>query len=115
MALFTGDVDRAADAFRQELELATRHQHDLMLYEAINGLAGVAAARFEDERAARLLGAAEGTRPERHEPAIAGQLEVRVFAAARARIGDRAWQSAYAAGAALTTREAVDGAWRRHV
>jgi hypothetical protein len=31
VALFTGDVGRAADAFRQELELATRHNHDLML------------------------------------------------------------------------------------
>jgi predicted ATPase len=114
VALLTGDVGRAAHAFTRELELATRYQHDLMLYEAINGLAGVAASRFEDERAARLLGAAEGTRPERHEPAIAGQLQNRLFAPARARIGDRAWQSAYAAGAALTQQQAVETALTAH-
>ena len=83
-------------------------------YEAINGLACVAVARGEDELAARLIGAAEGTRPERHHSEIARQLEDRFFAPARARIGDRAWQSAYAAGAALTQRQAVDTALDAH-
>jgi predicted ATPase/DNA-binding SARP family transcriptional activator len=114
VALLTGDVAGASEAFTRELELASRHQHELMLYEAINGLAGVAAVRGEDERAAQLLGAAEGTRPERHDPAIARQLDYRCFGPARARLGERQWRAAHAAGAALTSRQAVDIALRAH-
>jgi hypothetical protein len=114
VALLTGDIERASEAFTRELELASRYQHELMLYEAINGLAGVAAARGEDERAAQLLGAAEGTRPERHNPAIARRLDDRCFDPARARLGEAQWRAANSAGAALTSRQAVDIALRAH-
>jgi predicted ATPase/DNA-binding SARP family transcriptional activator len=110
VALLTRDIGHALTAFTQELQLASRYQYERLFYEAISGLAGVAAARGEDGLAARLVGAAEGTRPERHHPALAQQLEDGFFAPARARIGDPAWQSAYAAGAALTSRQAVETA-----
>jgi hypothetical protein len=110
VALLAGAVPHAAEAFTKELELADRHRYDRLLYEAIDGLAGVAAARGEDELAARLRGAAEAAGPERHDPVINRRLEDRWFAAARARLGERSWRAAHSAGAALTTRQAVDAA-----
>lgn len=114
VTLLTGDAARASELFTRELQLANQYQFDLMLYEAISGLAGVAAARGEDELAARLTGAAETTGPERHHPALAQQLEDRFFAPARTRLGEQAWQSAYAAGAALTQGQAVEAALDAH-
>jgi hypothetical protein len=108
VALLAGDVARAADSFTLELRLADRYRYHRMLYEAINGLAGVAAMRGDDELAARLSGAAEITAPDRHDPVIAKQLDDRCFAPVRARLGERAWRTAHAAGAALTARQAVD-------
>jgi len=86
-----------------------------MLYEAINGLAGVAAARSRDELAARLSGASESAGSDRHDPVIAEQLEDRCFAPARARLGERAWRAAHASGAASTPREAVNMALRANL
>jgi hypothetical protein len=115
VALLTGDATLASRAFAQELRLANRHWYDRMLYEPISGLAGVAAARGEDELAARLSGAAEATGSDRHDPVIAAQLEERCFAPARARLGEPAWRSAHTAGAELTPRQAVDTALSSHL
>jgi predicted ATPase/DNA-binding SARP family transcriptional activator len=114
VTLLAGDAARASEAFTRELQLAKQHTDERMVYEAINGLAGVAAAQGEDELAARLSGAAETVSPGRHHPAIAQQLEDRCFAPARARLGERAWRAAHAAGAALTPREAVKATLNAH-
>ena len=57
-ALFTGDTEAARDAFREQLE----HSRDLVVqpaaFEALYGLAAVAAADDDLDRAARLYGAA---------------------------------------------------------
>jgi predicted ATPase/DNA-binding SARP family transcriptional activator len=108
--LLTGDHARAAQAFTQELRLADENRYEGHRYEAIDGLAGVAAARGDDELAATLLAAAEATGPERHSGELARQLEQRYFAPARIRLGDQAWRAANAAGAAMTPREATDTA-----
>jgi len=105
--LFTGDTARAAQAFTRELHVASRYRYDTQRYEAISGLAAVAAAEGEDELAARLLAAAEAGGPERHPAALERQLEQRFFGPARARLGEQAWRAASAAGAALTPREAI--------
>jgi hypothetical protein len=110
VTLLSGAVDAAERAFSRELELADRYRYERLLYEPIAGLALVAAARGEDAAAARLLGAAETTGSDRHDPVIAAWLDDRVFAPARARLGERAWEAAHAAGAALTPREAIDAA-----
>jgi len=110
--LLTGDPARAAQAFTRELQLANQYRYEPQRYEAINGLAGVAAARREDELAAQLLAAAETGGPERHPAALERQLEERYFGPARARLGERAWRAAQAAGAALTPREVMDAALR---
>jgi hypothetical protein len=114
VTLLTGDAARASELFTRELQLAKQYRFEMMLYEAISGLAGVAAARGEDELAARLLGAAETTGPERHHPALAGQLEEKFFGPARERLGELSWKTAYAYGAALTQRQAVEAALNAH-
>jgi hypothetical protein len=110
--LLTGDSARAAQAFNRELRLANQNRYEGHRYEAISGLAAVAAARGEDELAAQLLAAAEAGEPERHPAALNRQLEQRCFDPARARLGERAWQTARAAGAQLTPREATEVALR---
>jgi hypothetical protein len=110
VTLLAGATADAEQAFARELELADRYRYDRLLYEAISGMAGVAAAQGRDELAARLMGAAEITCEERHDPVIARQLDDHCFAPARARLGERAWQRAHAAGASLTSREAVEAA-----
>jgi hypothetical protein len=87
VSLLAGDAAHAAEAFTRELQLASQHTDERMICEAINGLAGVAAASGEDELAARLSGAAETVSPGRHHPALVQQLEDRYFAPARARLG----------------------------
>jgi predicted ATPase/DNA-binding SARP family transcriptional activator len=109
VSLLAGDAARASEAFTRELQIANRHQYELMFYEAINGLAAVAAARGDDELAARLYGAAE-SRPERHDPRLARQLESRFFSPARTRLGEGPWERARATGSALSPREAMDAA-----
>jgi len=114
VALFTGDTTRSAQALTRELQLADRYRYEPQRYEAIHGLAAVAAARGHDELAARLLAAAEVSGPERHPAALERQLEQRYFGPARARLGERAWRAASAAGAALTTSETIETALSAH-
>jgi predicted ATPase/DNA-binding SARP family transcriptional activator len=110
--LLTHDSARASLAFTRELQLAIEHRYEPNRYEAIHGMAGVAAARGEDELAATLLAAAEAGGPERHPAALERQLEERYFGPARERLGERAWRAAQATGAALTPSEAADAALR---
>lgn len=115
VTVLTGAAEEAGRAFAQELDVAARYGYHRLLFEAIDGLAAVAAAQGEDELAARLRGAAETTGPDRHDPVIARQLDARVFGPARARLGEQAWRRAHAEGAALTLDEAVDLARRAPV
>jgi hypothetical protein len=106
VTLFSGDLDRASQAVTRELQLANQYREP-QRDEAINGLAGVAAARGEDELAAGLLAAAEAGGPERHPAALQRQREERCFGPARERLGERAWRASHAAGAPLTTDAAL--------
>ena len=58
-ALLADDLDEAAARFAEALSLAVEIRDPVGLPSAFEGLAGVAAARRDAERAARLLGAAE--------------------------------------------------------
>jgi predicted ATPase/DNA-binding SARP family transcriptional activator len=106
-ALLAGDLERAGDAFRRELEHLERYPADARNFEAMNGLAAVAAASGRDELAAKLSGAADATGLDRHDPVIAARFDERCFAPARARLGDASWSAAYAAGAALERGQVV--------
>jgi hypothetical protein len=105
-ALLKGDTAAADEAFRETLRVS----HELVLVGfwsgALSGLAAVAAARGEPERAAWLAGAAAA-----HRNAGVDEVVERKIAAflepARIRYGPDAWDAAAAEGAALSVQEAT--------
>jgi predicted ATPase len=107
-ALITGDTDRATDAFREELQLS----HELVIRplasEALHGLAVVAAAHRDDDRAARLIGAAVAHGGVPHD-AVETRLDTTFLQPARTRIGPDAWDTAAREGAHLSLQQAI--AW----
>jgi len=109
-ALFSSRPDHAEPAFVEELRLMGRRGYGTFLFEALNGLAAVAASKGRDRSAATLSGAADATSTIRHDPGIASYLEQRWFAPARSRLGETGWQEAYAAGAALDRDQAIEAA-----
>ena len=77
----------------------------------LDGLASLAAARGARERATRLWGAAEGL-IEATGLDLGGSVDIgghreRYRAAARAELGEAAWEEAYGEGRAMTLDEAV--------
>jgi predicted ATPase/DNA-binding SARP family transcriptional activator len=90
-ALFMGDVRTAEDVFRRQWAVIERHGHEQLRFEALSGLAAVAALDGRDELAARLTGAARASSHDWHDPLIDARLEARCFAPARARLGEAAW------------------------
>jgi hypothetical protein len=105
-ALFTGEPDRAQVAFADQLRLC--HEH-VAMHQAPQGFAGLAAAAAslgQDERAARLLGAAMALGPIGDHDVVT-QLEERFFTPARSRHGERRWAEAQQAGASLSFEEAI--------
>jgi predicted ATPase/class 3 adenylate cyclase len=101
-----GNAAAAASRFRRALEAARDAGVVEVFGEAVDGLAAVAALEGRDVRAARLHGAASAAGGDPHDPVIAERLERTIFAAARARLGDAAWEAAVAEGRALTRDEA---------
>ena len=79
VALLSDQFDRAANALAAELQLAIRIPYESLQFEALSGLAAVAAAQGEDEVCPRGLGAADVTSLNRHDPDIARQLDDRFF------------------------------------
>ena len=107
-ALCTGDADAARAAFRYELLLS----HDLcavtFVPEALTGLAALAAAEDDLDRAATLTGAADAHR--RHGACDAesvARLRDTFLEPARARLGADAWETARHAGAGMSLDDAV--------
>ena len=106
-ALFTGDTEAARDAFREQLE----HSRDLVVqpaaFEALYGLAAVAAADDDLDRAARLYGAAATFRHGDPENEIDTRLHATFFEPARTRRGPEAWDAAVHAGGTLSLNDAI--------
>jgi predicted ATPase len=105
-ALFTGDLDGAGAAFNEELRLARELVIPWLASEGLAGLAAIASAHDDLDRAARLLGAATATGP-LGDVDIATQFEREFFAAARERHGNARWSEGLATGGALTFTDAV--------
>jgi predicted ATPase len=106
-ALFSGDHERARVAFEEQVRLCAGQEEEALAAEGLGGLAAVAAVEGDLERAARLLGAAEAIGPVGDADVIE-RLEQDFLAAARERLADAEWSSAYAAGAALGLSKAAD-------
>jgi hypothetical protein len=74
-ALLTGETDTASHAFREELALCRDLVVGIAVGEGLSGLAAVAVVDGDDERAARLVGAADAHRYDRPEDAVDARLK----------------------------------------
>jgi predicted ATPase/DNA-binding SARP family transcriptional activator len=107
--LFSGDPDRARDAFSRELRLCVQHAFPYCADEGLAGMSAVAAAQGEYEVAARLRGTAValGYPPHLFDEKIDDRLERQYLAPARVHYGAAAWREAEEAGAALSYQQAI--------
>ena len=106
-ALLTGDTDAARHAFREELTLS----RDLVVLpfasEGLAGLAAVSAVQGDDDRAARLVGAAAEHRYGQPNDPVDARLDGTFFEPARTRHGADAWDAAAREGSALGFEDAI--------
>ena len=77
------------------------------MWEGVGGLAAVAAARGDLDRAARLFGAAGAHRYGEQDNAIDARLHATYFQPARSRHGPDAWDAASREGAAMSFAGAI--------
>jgi DNA-binding CsgD family transcriptional regulator/tetratricopeptide (TPR) repeat protein len=107
--LFQGDHERARSYYEQSIVLCKELGDKMIASESLEGLACVAADRGETERAARLFGAGEGLREVLgfHHVPFFEALREPYLAAARSRLDEEVWESAWAEGRAMTLEGAV--------
>jgi predicted ATPase/class 3 adenylate cyclase len=103
-ALFTDDLDRAQDAFEEQLRLCQEHVLKYIASEGLGGLAAIATRRGDLERAARLLGAATAIGPV-GDADVNREFEERFFAPARPHTPE--WTLAQKAGAEMGFEETI--------
>jgi hypothetical protein len=106
-ALFTGETEMASHAFREELILCRDMVVPMVLGEGLSGLAAVAVIDGDDERAAKLLGAAAAHLYDRPKDGVDARLEAVFFGPARTRCGTDAWNTASRGGRALSFEDAI--------
>jgi len=109
VALVQGDHERANALHLESLALSEELGDKRIAAESIEGLACVAGARGEDERAARLFGAARTLQEAvgYHHTPVEGVLREPYLAAVRSRLDGAVWQAAFAEGQAMTLEEAI--------
>ena len=109
-ALLGGELGRARAQFGENLTLSKKRGHRGTLLMSLEGLACVAGAEGEAERAARLFGAAEALmevidyRLVPQERAVLEPYRSRV----RSRLGEEAWEDALAGGGNMDLEEAIE-------
>lgn len=110
VALHQNDIRRASTLFEESLALHRTVGNRPGLIECIEGLAGVAAAGERYERTARLFGAAQALHEIiGHTPSAYNNAKHdRDVAAARAAMGDAAFDKAHTAGRAMTLEQAIE-------
>jgi hypothetical protein len=104
-----GEYGRAAERLRESLTIFVTNGIRHLVADNFEELAGVATATGRAELAARLLGAAEALREELGlplSPADSPAVEA-TAAAARAALGDEAFEAARAEGRALPLEQAI--------
>jgi predicted ATPase/DNA-binding SARP family transcriptional activator len=107
IAMVEGDVGTADAAFREELRLGRELAVVAFATEGLGGLAAVASARGDTERAARLSGAAEAYRYGRPSYPVEDRLRAMFVDPARSRLGEASWDAAAREGAAMGLDEAI--------
>ena len=113
-ALLQGDYERASSHYEESLVVCKKLADRMIASESLQGLACVAGAGGEAERAARLFGAAEALREPvreavgyRHSPEEDAWREP-YLTTARSLLGDGEWEEALARGRAMDLQEAID-------
>jgi predicted ATPase len=109
LALRSGDVAEAEQLYQKSLASFDNLQDSRGVAECLAGLAGVATARQESRRAARLFGAGEALLAEVNATIWPGNRAdyERNLAALRAQLDETTLAEAWAAGRALSQKEAV--------
>ncbi|MEU0791601.1 BTAD domain-containing putative transcriptional regulator [Amycolatopsis sp. NPDC005961] len=103
-AVAEGNLDEATDLHQEALATALEHANLPGTAQAVEGLAGVLAARTEDSRAAFLLGVAVGLRG----APVTGDADVAsVTGRIRARIGAEAYAEAFDRGREMPPEQAL--------
>ena len=109
MALAEGDDPRADELFAESLSWCRKRGDKRLASECLGGLAGVAAVRGENTRAARLWGAAEGLRAT--IGAAVSPIEQRVvdrhLAGVRDALGETALEAEWSEGRGLDLQRAI--------
>jgi len=106
-ALLTGDTDTARESFRDELRLCRELRVLPLAAEGLLGLAAIAAARDDPDRAARLVGAAAAHAYGSQQHDLKARLDAAFLDPARMRHGTSAWDAAVRDGAALSFEDAI--------
>ena len=104
-ALFSGDLERAQQAFDEMLRISW-DQVGWLAAEGLVGFAAIAAGRRDPELAAQLLGAAQAIGP-LAEDAVTVRLRSRFLEPARGLLGDERWAAAESQGSRLSFDEAI--------
>ena len=114
VALACGQLDDAESLQREALQVRRTVRNLSHLARTIENLALIAAARSQAERVATLFGAAAEIRAETGARLLPGDQEQqdRAQRAARARVGDSAFEAAWTRGAALEVEAAIELALR---
>jgi predicted ATPase/DNA-binding SARP family transcriptional activator len=104
-------VDEGEALLRESLALAEQGEFKVVVLWGLEGLAAVAAARGEAERAARLLGASDGLAEALAVPLIeipyVRPIRERSVAAARGELQEPAFAAALAEGRSMTLEDAI--------
>jgi predicted ATPase/DNA-binding CsgD family transcriptional regulator len=113
LALTRADLGATARLLKEGLTSSRQMGDQANLSYFLEGLAVVAGARGEAERAVRMLGAAAVTMEEAGAPVYNyytpdRALYERIVAAARSRMGEAAWNAAWAEGRAMMSEQAVE-------
>jgi predicted ATPase/class 3 adenylate cyclase len=114
-ALIEGDHERSEALFEESLVLCRDLGDKLSGSESLDGFACAAGAKGEAERAARLFGAAEVLREASgyQQPTRAQSLREPYLTAARSRIGEERWTTAWENGRSMTFEDAIAYALER--
>jgi non-specific serine/threonine protein kinase len=109
IALLQNDLGRAADLYTESLTLAWDTGMNPIVHHDLEGLACLAGAEGETERAARLWGAAQTLHEAKGIPRdtdFLAEADTRI-SAVRLGMGEEVWEEAYRKGRAMTLDEAV--------
>jgi Tfp pilus assembly protein PilF len=109
IALLRDDLGRAANHYRESLSLSWDAGMTLVVQGGLEGLACLAAARVEAQRAARLWGAAQALHETKGIPRdtdFLAEADARI-SAVRSGMGEEVWKEAWRKGRKMTLDEAI--------